>query len=80
MSKTAITSPELAPPVGPFSQAVEVGANLSAEYIVYNLSTLASMTMTQRFGRVNRIGNRDFAKSDGIGSFVFSLFRAFVIF
>ena len=24
MSKTAITSPELAPPVGPFSQAVEV--------------------------------------------------------
>ena len=25
MSKTAITSPELAPPVGPFSQAVEVG-------------------------------------------------------
>src|SRR5438309_6621117 len=25
MSKTAVTSPELAPPVGPFSQAVEVG-------------------------------------------------------
>src|ERR1700733_14161958 len=25
MSKTGITSPELAPPVGPFSQAVEVG-------------------------------------------------------
>lgn len=25
MSKTAITSPELAPPVGPFSQAVEIG-------------------------------------------------------
>src|SRR5438552_18896638 len=25
MSKTAITSPELAPPVGPFSQAIEVG-------------------------------------------------------
>jgi 2-iminobutanoate/2-iminopropanoate deaminase len=25
MSKIAITSPELAPPVGPFSQAVEVG-------------------------------------------------------
>jgi 2-iminobutanoate/2-iminopropanoate deaminase len=25
MSKTAITSPELAPPVGPFSQAVDVG-------------------------------------------------------
>ena len=25
MSKTAITSPELAPPVGPFSQAVEAG-------------------------------------------------------
>src|SRR5262249_25527920 len=25
MSKTAITSPELAPPVGPFSQAVNVG-------------------------------------------------------
>ena len=25
MSKTAITSPELAPPVGPFSQAVKVG-------------------------------------------------------
>ncbi len=25
MSKTAITSPELAPPVGPFSQAVQVG-------------------------------------------------------
>jgi 2-iminobutanoate/2-iminopropanoate deaminase len=25
MSKTAITSPQLAPPVGPFSQAVEVG-------------------------------------------------------
>lgn len=25
MTKTAITSPELAPPVGPFSQAVEVG-------------------------------------------------------
>ena len=25
MSKTAITSPELAPPIGPFSQAVEVG-------------------------------------------------------
>ena len=24
MSKTAITSPELAPPVGPFSQAIEV--------------------------------------------------------
>jgi len=24
MSKTAITSPELAPPVGPFSQAVEI--------------------------------------------------------
>jgi 2-iminobutanoate/2-iminopropanoate deaminase len=28
MSKTAITSPELAPPVGPFSQAVEVGGFL----------------------------------------------------
>jgi 2-iminobutanoate/2-iminopropanoate deaminase len=26
MSKTAITSPELAPPVGPFSQAVDAGA------------------------------------------------------
>jgi 2-iminobutanoate/2-iminopropanoate deaminase len=25
MSKTAITSPELTPPVGPFSQAIEVG-------------------------------------------------------
>jgi 2-iminobutanoate/2-iminopropanoate deaminase len=25
MSKTAITSPQLAPPVGPFSQAVEAG-------------------------------------------------------
>jgi len=25
MSKTAITSPELSPPVGPFSQAVDVG-------------------------------------------------------
>jgi len=25
MSKNAITSPELAPPVGPFSQAIEVG-------------------------------------------------------
>src|SRR5882672_11143060 len=25
MKKTAITSPELAPPVGPFSQAIEVG-------------------------------------------------------
>ena len=25
MSKTAITSPELAPPVGPSSQAIEVG-------------------------------------------------------
>ena len=28
MSKTAITAPELAPPVGPFSQAVEVGGFL----------------------------------------------------
>jgi 2-iminobutanoate/2-iminopropanoate deaminase len=28
MSKTAVTSPELAPPVGPFSQAIEVGAFL----------------------------------------------------
>jgi len=28
MSKTAITSPELAPPVGPFSQAVQVGGFL----------------------------------------------------
>ncbi len=28
MSKTAITSPELAPPVGPFSQAIEVGGLL----------------------------------------------------
>jgi 2-iminobutanoate/2-iminopropanoate deaminase len=28
MSKTAITSPELSPPVGPFSQAVEVGGFL----------------------------------------------------
>jgi 2-iminobutanoate/2-iminopropanoate deaminase len=28
MSKTAITSPELAPPLGPFSQAVEVGGFL----------------------------------------------------
>ncbi len=28
MSKTAITSPELAPPVGPFSQAIEVGGFL----------------------------------------------------
>ena len=26
MSKTAVTSPELAPPVGPFSQAIKVGA------------------------------------------------------
>jgi 2-iminobutanoate/2-iminopropanoate deaminase len=25
MSKTAVTSPELTPPVGPFSQAIEVG-------------------------------------------------------
>jgi len=28
MTKTAITSPELAPPVGPFSQAIEVGGFL----------------------------------------------------
>ena len=28
MSKTALTSPELTPPVGPFSQAVEVGGFL----------------------------------------------------
>jgi hypothetical protein len=28
MSKTAITSPELKPPVGPFSQAIEVGGFL----------------------------------------------------
>jgi 2-iminobutanoate/2-iminopropanoate deaminase len=28
MSHTAVTSPELAPPVGPFSQAVEVGGFL----------------------------------------------------
>ena len=28
MSKTAITSPELAPPIGPFSQAIEVGGFL----------------------------------------------------
>ena len=28
MSKTAITSPELAPPVGPLSQAIEVGGFL----------------------------------------------------
>jgi 2-iminobutanoate/2-iminopropanoate deaminase len=28
MGKTAITSPELAPPVGPFSQAIEVGGFL----------------------------------------------------
>ena len=28
MSKTAVTSPELPPPVGPFSQAVEVGGFL----------------------------------------------------
>src|SRR5260221_5756513 len=28
MSKTAVTSPELAPPVGPFSQAIEVGGFL----------------------------------------------------
>jgi 2-iminobutanoate/2-iminopropanoate deaminase len=28
MSKTAITSPELAPPVGPFSPAIEVGGFL----------------------------------------------------
>ena len=28
MSKTAITSPELAPPVGPFSHAIEVGGFL----------------------------------------------------
>jgi len=28
MSKTAITSPEIAPPVGPFSQAIEAGGFL----------------------------------------------------
>jgi 2-iminobutanoate/2-iminopropanoate deaminase len=28
MTKTAVTAPELAPPVGPFSQAIEVGAFL----------------------------------------------------
>ena len=28
MSKTAVTSPELSPPVGPFSQAIEVGSFL----------------------------------------------------
>ena len=28
MNKTAITSPELAPPVGPFTQAIEVGGFL----------------------------------------------------
>ena len=28
MSKTAVTSPELTPPVGPFSQAIEVGGLL----------------------------------------------------
>jgi len=28
MSKTAITSPELAPPIGPFSHAIEVGGFL----------------------------------------------------
>ena len=28
MSKTAVTSPELRPPVGPFSQAIEVGGSL----------------------------------------------------
>ena len=28
MSKTAVTSPELTPPVGPFSQAIEIGGFL----------------------------------------------------
>ena len=28
MSKIAVTSPELAPPVGPFSQAIKVGGFL----------------------------------------------------
>src|ERR1700757_4442263 len=28
MNKTAVTSPELSPPVGPFSQAIEVGGFL----------------------------------------------------
>lgn len=28
MSKTAVTSPEIAPPVGPFSQAIKVGGFL----------------------------------------------------
>jgi hypothetical protein len=39
MGKTAITSAELAPPVGPFSQAIEVGGfvlamnGISAKYV-----------------------------------------------
>lgn len=44
------------------TSAGEVGVNISADHMVCDLSTFESMT--QRFGRVNRFGDRDDARID----------------
>lgn len=44
------------------TSAGEVGVNISADHLVCDLSTFESMT--QRFGRVNRFGNRDDTRID----------------
>ena len=44
------------------TSAGEVGVNISADHMVCDLSTFE--TMTQRFGRVNRFGNRDDTRID----------------
>ena len=44
------------------TSAGEVGVNISADHMVCDLSTFESMT--QRFGRVNRFGNRDDTRID----------------
>ena len=68
MSKTAITSPELAPPVGPFSQAIEVGGFLYCSgHVVKDPATgkVVEGVLSPAFERVFPESRRRFTKAAG---------------
>ena len=55
MSKTAITSSELTPPVGPFSQAIKVGGFIYFSGIDLNELTTSSLSGTGGAAETDRI-------------------------
>ena len=58
MSKTAITSLELAPPVGPFSQAIEVGGFMYFSGQVGQDPTTGKLVLRPRRSASSRISRR----------------------